>query len=274
MIIEFEKNEIISYPYKPVFINYKKHKYMIVPDFFKKISKIIILEKEYIPTIVPEWLPFSIFLLDDNYKHTYDKFLKILTQNTKLHIGDYENKIKNCMITYHKIIPDCKNSPRFYLYTFDVPIKVLEEFKEIMIKDKNNKLFGVYYYHEKIEDVYRFHFLPISLILSILAGGNKDVISLPFEKKKVEKIGKNIVTNKEVFNANLKMNLPVDINMMIEGKLTESEKVKYSDIETRYNYYKISNYKEFVFKKGKQYNFSSEDGNNDTFRTYLKCLDN
>ena len=39
MFIQFEEEEIISYPYKPITITYQKRSYLIVPDFFKKISK-------------------------------------------------------------------------------------------------------------------------------------------------------------------------------------------------------------------------------------------
>ena len=87
----------------------------------------------------------SIFLL---------KRYEFLTLITKIQNSKLENAKKKLpsMITYLKIIPDCLNSPRFYLYSFDVKIsKLNNDFNEIIIKDKFEKLFGIYYYHEKIE---------------------------------------------------------------------------------------------------------------------------
>ena len=186
----------------------------------------------------------------------YDKFLTLITKNTKLKIGKYKKKIKNCMITYHKIIPDCLNSPRFYLYSFDVKIsKLNNDFNEIIIKDKFEKLFGIYYYHEKIGDFYRFHFAPISLIIGIISGSNDKIISLPFERQKIIKIGKNNVNNGDIFNYNLKMNLPVDINLLIEGKINNSETVIYKDKCVKYQYYLLSEYDKFIFKKENKKNF-------------------
>ena len=273
MFIHFNQEEPISYPYKPITITYQKRSYIIVPDFFKKISKVTTSGSDYEPLIVPQWLPFSIFQLKEEISGEYDKFLTLITKNTKLKIGNYKKKIKNCMITYHKIIPDCINSPRFYLYSFDVKISQLEKsFNEIVIKDKFNKIFGVYYYHEKIGNFYRFHFMPISLIIGIIAGSNDKIISLPFERQPIKKIGKNNVNNGDIFNYNLKMNLPVDINLLIEGNINNKETVTYKDKSARYQYYLLDEYDRFVFKKGKQDKFSSMDGNKETYLDYLKII--
>ncbi len=177
------------------------------------------------------------------------------------------------MITYHKIIPNCSNSPRFYLYSFDIKILRLEkEFNDIVIKDKFNKIFGVYYYHEKIGDFYRFHFIPISLIIGIISGSNKMIISLPFERQEIKKIGKNNVNNGDIFNYNLKMNLPVDINLLIEGNINNKENVTYKNKSVRYQYYILDEINNFIFKKGKHDKFSSMDGNNEIYQDYLKIF--
>jgi len=271
MFIHFEEEDPISYPYEPITLNYKKQAYLIVPDFFKKISKVTIEGSIFEPLIVPQWLPFTIFSLGKDMVGTYNKFLTLITKNTKLKIGSYKKKIKNCMITYHKIIPDCSNSPRFYLYSFDVNCKLLRnDFTNIIIKDKFNKLFGIYYYHEKINEFYRFHFMPISLIIGIISGNNDKIISLPFERQKIIKLGKNNVVNGDVFNYNLKMNLPVDINLLIEGNIDDKENVVYKDKSVKYQYYLLEEYENYIFKKGKQDKFSSMDGNTDIYQDYIK----
>ena len=271
MFIHFDEEDPISYPYKPITINYQKKGYLIVPDFFKKILKVTIKGSIFEPIIVPQWLPFSIFLLEEDMTGTYNKFLKLLTKKTKLKVGSYKQKIRNCMITYHKIIPECTNSPRYYMYSFDILINKLKtELSEIVIKDKFNKLFGIYYYHEKIDNNYRFHFMPISLLLGIITGSNSQIISLPFKKEKINKIGKNNVINGEIFNHNLKMHLPVDINLQIEGKLEKKENVTYKDKTERYQYYLLEDYENFIFKNGKQKSFSSMNGNQTVYNNYLK----
>ena len=42
MFIHFDEEDPISYPYKPLSITYQKRSYLIVPDFFKKISTILL----------------------------------------------------------------------------------------------------------------------------------------------------------------------------------------------------------------------------------------
>ena len=277
MLIKFEEEEEISYPYKPITITYKKNQYLIVPDFFKKISKVTFEGKEYSPSIVPEWLPFSIILLNDRNTSDYEKYLKVMTQKTRLKIGSFKKKIRNYIMVYHKIIPECPYSPRFYMYSFDIRIKDLNaDFRDIVIKDRLNKIFGIYYYHEVIEDRYRFHFIPISLIISIIEGGNLKVISLPFKREPILKIGKNLVSEGKIFNNNLRMKVPVDINLMIEGKLGDEEVVSYKSSLEKYNYYEIVSVnvrnEEFIFKKGLQDKFSSMTGNKKLYDNYLKLL--
>ena len=276
MFIKFKDASMISYSYEPTVISIQKEKYLIVPDFFREISCLIIDDKEYLPSIIPEWLPFTICKIKDNEYPVYDKFLKIITINTSIIIGKYSQKVSNEMYTYHKIIPKCRNSPRFLLFSFDVKKdKIDNSFEKSMLKDSNNKLYGVYYYHEEFKDFYRFHYLPVTILVNIIEGRNSDVISLPFEKgKNISKIGKNNITKNNMFNSNYKLHIPIDINLMIEGQIDNSETVKYkgSKRKVKLNYYKINNYNEFIFKKGKHDGFSSQDGNEKIFNNYLEII--
>lgn len=275
MFIHFKNENILSYKYEPIIISVQKNIYIIVPDFFREISHITFDGNEYKPSIVPEWLPVSIFKIDKTDRHVYDKFLKITTSNTKIVIDDYEEKISTEMNIYHKIIPQCRNSPRFLTFSFDIQKEIINDsFTKTMLKDNSNKLFGVYYYHEDLGKFYRFHYIPVCMIVNIITGGNKDVISLNFEKKKILKIGKCNIINSKMFNYNYKLNIFVDTNILLEGKLDDSEKVKYKGRKKNVNlpYYKITDYNEFTFKKGKQKYFSSQDGNDKLFQNYQKLF--
>ena len=142
MFIKFKHGSIISYSYEPIIISIQKEKYLIVPDFFRKISHLIIDDKEYLPSIIPEWLPFTICKIKDSKYHVYDKFLKIITINTSIIIDKYVQKVSNEMYTYHKIIPNCRNSPRFLLFSIDIKKeKINNSFEKSMLKDSNNKLY-------------------------------------------------------------------------------------------------------------------------------------
>lgn len=275
MFIHFKNENILSYKYEPIIISVQKDNYIIVPDFFREISQITFDGNEYKPSIVPEWLPVSIFKINKTDRHVYDKFLKITTSNTKIVIDDYEEKISTEMNIYHKIIPQCRNSPRFLTFSFDIQKDMINnDFTKTMLKDNSNKLFGVYYYHEDFEKCYRLHYIPINMIVNIITGSNKDVISLNFEKKIVKKIGKCNINNNKMFNYNYKLNIFVDTNLLIEGRLDNSEKVKYKSRKKNVNlpYYKITDFNNFTFKKGKQTYFSSQDGNNEIFQDYQKLF--
>lgn len=252
----FESNII------PNFIKYNDKKYMIIPDYYQKIDHVIYNEIKFIPEIIPDWIPFSIFKLDgiDIDVNYYDKFSII--PGKEFTIKNNNNRIinKNYMLTYHKIIPKCLNSPRIMNYSFNINFNKNDfgNLKNSVLTSKN-KLFGLYYYNE--EKI--IHYFPISIILNIINGANKKVISLNFTSNKVKKIGKTKIKDNKIYNYYLKMNIPVDLNLMIEGNDEKKEIVEYNNkIKMETEYYQVTQYKGFVFRKGNDSNNISKNNSN------------
>lgn len=274
MLINY-KDDVFSYPFSPTVICYNKKNYLMVPDFFKSISSITVDDLEYIPSIVPEWLPFSMVEIDIK-KHSnltvFNKFLKVKISKTTLYLGRKKYKMGcNTFINFHKVNPLCNGSPRFYTYSYE--IDNIKENENICLKDNKGKLFAIYYYHEKINDKYRIHFIPISLFLNILDGGNTKVISLPFKNEIVEKVGKINISMDEMYNYNLRLNLPVDINLMIDGKLEKQEIIKYKNSEERVDYYHLKKYDKYVFSKESIDGLiSSMEGNKPIYDKYISII--
>lgn len=275
MEITFNDESILSYPFQPVIIEIDKISYLIVPDFFKKISHVTFDDIDYIPSIVPEWLPFSIVTLNKGNYKSFKKFLKIITTKTNVYVGNKRKGINNSILTnYHKVNPKCPGSPRYFTYSFQFnDISNITERLNV-IKDNQNKLFGIYYYHEKIsEGNFKFHFIPISLFINIIEGGNTKVISLPFKNKKVYKIGKNKIVMDAIYNNNMRVDIPVDISLLIDGKLENNEIIKYNDCVERVKYYHLDKFEKYSFNKGEIEGFiSSMDGNKNLYQEYCKLI--
>ena len=112
------------------------------------------------------------------------------------------------------------------------------------------------------------------MLIGIIKGKNSKVISLPFTNNNVLKIGRNRVIDNKIYNPIYKMYFPIDVNLMIEGSIDKNENIIYTGIQRKQElqYYMIEKHNTYIFKKGKQNMFSSQDGNNDIFTTYQKLI--
>lgn len=229
---------------KGTVIKINKENYIIVVDYFQRIKQIKFNEKVYLPYKSPDWLPISVFKIDNSDipkdEVVYENFRTTVDKNLKLRFEKDLLKVKKITCTFEKICDNCLNCPRFLLFNLKIKNKRKYHSGNFRLTYEDNKLLGIPYSLDvENRDLY-VNFIPTYLIRKVFQKEKNFIISLPFDNsKRIIKVGKNKIENGLIFNNSLRMNLPVDVNLLIEGEYNLEEEVTYQRESQKIKYYQI-----------------------------------
>ena len=193
----------------------------------------------------PDWLPISIFKIENSDipkdEVVYENFRTTVDKKLELRFKKNLVKVKKITCNFEKICDNCLNCPRFLLFNLKVKNKKKYYSEDFTLTYEDNKLLGILYNLDvENRDLY-VNFIPTYLIKRVFQKEKNFIISLPFDNSKnILKIGKNKIENGLIFNNSLRMNLPVDVNLLIEGEYNLEEEVSYKKESQKINYYQIN----------------------------------
>ncbi len=239
---------------KGTIVKINKENYIIVVDYFQRLIQVEFNQKKYLPFKSPDWLPITIFKITNSdipkEEVVYESFRTTLDKNIKLRFKNDLVKAKKITCGFQKICENCLNCPRFLLFKIKIKKKKKYISDNFSLTYQDNKLSGIPYNIDGYNKYLEVNFIPIYLIKKVLQKENNFIISLPFDNsKRPIKIGKNKIDNGFIFNTSLKMNLPVDVNLLIEGEFDNEEIVSYSKDTNKLKYYQIDRINDTILVK-------------------------
>ena len=193
VLVQFQNKEKDKewYSFDLETINYMNKKYLIIPDYYNKVSKIMFNDFKEIKitksnSINPLWTPFTLFIIDSVDKN--DKFC-------------YD--ISNYNINYD-ILVENKNE-----IIYKIPMiekKISRESPEIFLKNKENIITAILM---NIDETKMFY-IPIYLVIKAI------------EKKSlgihIKEFNSNFITHKE-----MGIKIPNNLHDMIECDISDNE---------------------------------------------------